>query len=437
MAQRSVGDRIIGWYGDVAARNLESRPDRVRQWLMMGFKLMARKSHLLPDGRFLRSGREGYALFMNSVVDAMADAENSVITSIFMPNELFRALHLMPVTAEAVASFVSGAQAESAFIGQAEGAGFPETYCSYHRALMGLATSGILRPRRYLAATSVACDANNLTFRELARRWDVPFAYVDVPYETTRDSIGYVADQLRAVARDVGEAYGRTLDEELLHEMVTRSLATQDTLAESLPLRRGRYLANTMTLDMMEMLDLMLSLGTPEAARLASHMCEDYREAPAYRGINLVWAHVSPYFLGSIAEHIDHSQEAQIVASDMMFNHVPAPGEERLFGADHPFEAMAERVSRSCFNGPAERRVRCLSRLARKTGADGVVVFCHWGCKQTAGAAQLMRTRLEAESLPVLVLDGDACERANCMEGQMSTRLSAFLELLRTRREGT
>ena len=67
--------------------------------------------------------------------------------------------------------------------------------------------------------------------------------------------------------------------------------------------------------------------------------------------------------------------------------------------------------------------------------ADGVVVFCHWGCKETAGASQLIAHRLEAAGYPVLILDGDGCDRANCMEGQMSTRFTAFLEMLRARRE--
>ena len=129
MAGRSLGDSVIGWYGDVAARGLDSHPDAVRHWLMTGFRLMARKSQLVPDGRFLPSGQRGYALFMRSMVDAMADPDNSVLTSVFMPTESLRALGLKPTTSEAVASFVSGAQAEGAFLGCAEGSGIPETYC--------------------------------------------------------------------------------------------------------------------------------------------------------------------------------------------------------------------------------------------------------------------------------------------------------------------
>ena len=203
-------------------------------------------------------------------------------------------------------------------------------------------------------------------------------------------------------------------------------------LAATLPLRRGRYLANTMTIDMMEMLDLHLSLGLPECEELAREMRGDFLAASPYEGVSLVWAHVSPYFLESLGELVDTSQTAQIAASDMMFEHVTAG--DAWFDATSPYEFMAERLVRSCFNGPATRRADCIERLARETDADAVVLFCHWGCKQTAGAAQLIRRRLEGAGWPVLVLDGDACDRANCMEGQMSTRFSAFLEMVERRK---
>ena len=38
--------------------------------------------------------------------------------------------------------------------------------------------------------------------------------------------------------------------------------------------------------------------------------------------------------------------------------------------------------------------------------------------------------RLEAAGFPTLVLDGDGCDSGNVNDGQMVTRLQAFLELL-------
>ena len=223
------------------------------------------------------------------------------------------------------------------------------------------------------------------------------------------------------------------LDEGRLRELCLRSERTQRTLAATLPHRGGRYLAQTMTDELMQMLDLHLSLGTAEAERMVSRMGEDPAAAPGFAGLNLVWGHVAPYFLEGVGRHVNLSQEAQIVATDMMFDSMPA-AHPIASAAEDPWGYMAERLLRNCFNGPAQRRVSRLRELADATRADGVVLFCHWGCKQTAGAAQLVRRGLEEAGYPVLVLDGDACDRAMCMEGQMSTRFSAFLEMLREER---
>lgn len=429
----TLGDRVIGWYGGVVERNLETHPAFARAFLMAGFHAQELKVSHVPFRELQPSGNRAYALFMQSIVGALDDPGSSVLSSIFMPNEIFHALGLKPMTAEAVASFASGAQAERGFLGAAEGRGVPETYCTYHRLLMGMADTEMISPCKMLASCSVACDANNITFKTLARRWGVPHAYVDVPYDVSEDAMRYVADELREVAAMAEESYGRRLDEGALVAACRLSEETDELLERSLPLRRGRYLANTMTIELMRMLDETLMLGTPAARDLALGLLDDLAGAGPYAGHTLVWAHVAPYFLNSLGRLVNCSQRAQVVASDMAFTHLTPPG-GRSFSPEEPYEFMAERVVRNCFNGPTDRRVACILELVRRTGAEGVVLFCHWGCKQTAGSAQLIRREVEAAGYPVLVLDGDACDRANCMEGQLLTRFTAFLELLDERR---
>ena len=100
---------------------------------------------------------------------------------------------------------------------------------------------------------------------------------------------------------------------------------------------------------------------------------------------------------------------------------------------DRPYESMARRVVSSASNGPGSRRVEEAVRRAKETKADGVILFCHWGCKQTLGLSQLAKRRLEEEGLPTLVLDGDGCDGRNVADGQMVTRVNAFLEQLEGR----
>ena len=75
-------------------------------------------------------------------------------------------------------------------------------------------------------------------------------------------------------------------------------------------------------------------------------------------------------------------------------------------------------------------------RLAKITNADGGILFAHWGCKGTIGASGLIKSSLEAAGLPTMILDGDGCNPANTSDGQVSTRLQAFVEMLEENREG-
>ena len=62
--------------------------------------------------------------------------------------------------------------------------------------------------------------------------------------------------------------------------------------------------------------------------------------------------------------------------------------------------------------------------------ADGAVWFGHWGCKHTLGAAQLAKKKFEEAGIPMLLLDGDGCDRSHGGEGQTSIKTRSILEML-------
>lgn len=424
---------IVDWGGNLLGQYATVAPETIRWILMRSYDGVRWGTKHLPNRRKPPAGQMASHLALKTITDALDNYDQAVITSIWLPSEVFLAMGLHPVCAEVLSGAIASTKAEASFLAEAENRGVPATYCSYHRVLLGLAASEVLTAPRMLASCSVACDANNLTFKTLSRLWDVPHFYVDVPYEPTRDAAVYVGDQLRQMGGLAQEVYGRRLSEPDLTLRVARSQRTLALLAKSLPLRRGRYLAGDLTLELMEVLDVHLSLGTTEVENIAQQMVDDFAAAAPYEGLNLVWVHTSPFFFGPLTTHMDRSREAQVVASDMFYD--TALAGDPWFGPGQPYEAMGERLVRNCLNGPADRRAACVRQLADQTHADGVVVFCHWGCKQIAGASHIIRKSLEAAGYPVLVIDGDGAHRSNNMAGQVSTRLEAFLELLRFRRE--
>jgi benzoyl-CoA reductase/2-hydroxyglutaryl-CoA dehydratase subunit BcrC/BadD/HgdB len=87
------------------------------------------------------------------------------------------------------------------------------------------------------------------------------------------------------------------------------------------------------------------------------------------------------------------------------------------------------------YNGSVKERIQMAEKLAKQTDADGGILFAHWGCKGTIGASGLIKNVLETAGLPTMILDGDGCNPANTSDGQVSTRLQAFAEMLEKNKE--
>jgi benzoyl-CoA reductase/2-hydroxyglutaryl-CoA dehydratase subunit BcrC/BadD/HgdB len=125
-----------------------------------------------------------------------------------------------------------------------------------------------------------------------------------------------------------------------------------------------------------------------------------------------------------LKEAFNFSDSYQLLISDLNYDQLVELDAEDALGS------MARRLITNHFNGGAERRAASVTEMARKLGADGAVIFCHWGCKHSNGGAFMLRDALKAAGVDTLVIDGDACDRRNTNEGQFATRLQAFLEIL-------
>ena len=78
---------------------------------------------------------------------------------------------------------------------------------------------------------------------------------------------------------------------------------------------------------------------------------------------------------------------------------------------------------RNAYNGDYSRKIRMLSDLADEFEPDGLIHYCHWGCKQSSGGVMMLREEMTKKGVPMLVLDGDAMDRRNDQEGQLKTQM--------------
>jgi benzoyl-CoA reductase/2-hydroxyglutaryl-CoA dehydratase subunit BcrC/BadD/HgdB len=61
---------------------------------------------------------------------------------------------------------------------------------------------------------------------------------------------------------------------------------------------------------------------------------------------------------------------------------------------------------------------------------DGAINPTQWGCRQGSGARGLISDALRSDGVPVLNLEVDCVDPRSFAEGQLKTRLEAFVEML-------
>ena len=401
-----------------------NRPEYVRRMLLLAYRFYGLQMHVLPNKLLSPAKQYLGTACMDCMIRPLAHPERQILTSLFTPCEFISAMGLSPMCAEQYSTYVNGACAEQGFVEAAEAAGIAETFCSYHKIVTGAVLSGIMPAPRAIVNTSLACDANNLTFRKAAEHFDVPQIYIDGPDRTDNDSVMYVAEQLRQAAVQLEDITGRKLDEEKLREAVERSRRTVEISKAILPLRRDHYVSTELTSELYESLMMHNALGSPEALRYMTMLREEFEASTIRPGRKILWMHSNPFYQNAAKEIFNYRTDPWIALTEMYCDSMID------MTSDDPYEAMAERTVFNSYNGPVTRRAQSAVKLADMVQPDGIILFCHWGCKETCGASPIIQDALEAAGYPVLVLNGDGVDRKNASDGQTRTRLEAFLEML-------
>ncbi len=420
-------NRTIEKLGAAISGQAERAPDRAAAMLSLSYRTVGFQAGHFPSKKYTKSREYLQAYTARLLSDMLRDPSASAVVNIFMPSEIFCALGIPIMAPEALAAYVVNTACERVFIDKSEENGTPETFCSYHKVLTGMAESGVMKRPALIASTTVACDANQLTFRRLAETWNVPHAMIDVPYRTDGEAVAYVAEQLRELARTAEECCGRKLDTDRLKECIARGGEQISNYRKYLSNRSKVHFPEALTPEMLNIAANHLYLGSPEGLRYSRMLLSDVKNAPA-RGPekHIVWMHVLPNWQESMKEIFQGAgnHRVEIIANDLAASALLPMDPEK------PFESMARRLVFDSFNGPGSRRVESAYEIAKVTRADGVVIFCQWGCKQTQGISLAAKRFFEERGIPALVIDGDGCDRANGGGEQILTRANAFIEQL-------
>lgn len=422
-------NNLIELFGNHIYKTAPTNPLSARKKLCFAFSTAGLMCKYFPTKKLLPSRQFMQWAAADSAITPLKTGKNSAIVSLYLPCEILHSMGISTLFPEALACYLAAARSEQIFIDTAEQNFVSQTMCSYHKAFIGMVETGVLPKPDFIINTTLACDANHLSFRRAAEHYNVPQYMIDVPYNYSSGAVDYVAKQIKDMVTFI-EKQGYTFDEAKLIETVEKSKQTLKNFNDILALRANRSLSDEMTSQMLSVFATHVMLGTDNALKYSNDLKTELSAVPeGKKGVRLLWVHTLPYWQDALRDLINFTDRCEIVACDMVMDAMYCNLEET-----DPYRFMADRLVRNTVNGNGTNRINATLEFAKKLNANGIVWYFHWGCKQTAGLSNIAKSTFESNGFPTLILDGDGCNWNNVNDGQTVTRTEAFLELLENRK---
>jgi benzoyl-CoA reductase/2-hydroxyglutaryl-CoA dehydratase subunit BcrC/BadD/HgdB len=349
------------------------------------------------------------------------------------PFDMLSAMNVTSCFVEFVGAMLATNGNVGVFLEESEHAGFAADTCGYHRAVLGAAMKGMMPVPDVMIATTCPCTGGLAAMENLARTFKKELFVLDVPASDTTESVQYLADQYKDMMWFVSARTGESLDEDRLREAIVKSNRARELmvevyrLAEHVPSpANGRSLANFGIV-------MALFLGTDAGIEIAQAYKDEYEEmirngrsgVPEEK-IRLLWLQNRIQFKHPLITMLEDEYQAAIVIDEL--NDITW----EPIDPDDPFTGIARRTITNPLNGEISRRLDHIQRLSKAYKVDGAVNPCHWGCRQGTGARGLIQAGLKEVGIPVVNLEVDCVDTRNFAEGQLKTRLEAFMEMLRS-----
>jgi benzoyl-CoA reductase/2-hydroxyglutaryl-CoA dehydratase subunit BcrC/BadD/HgdB len=362
------------------------------------------------------------------------------------PVELLIAMDVIPIYPENHGAMCGVTRMGVELCEIAEQMGYSRDLCSYARCDIGSAVTGkspimgLPRPDFLLCCNNI-CGTVTKWYEVLARLFDIPLIFIDTPFihdEFTENSVEYVKHQIVRAIEQMESILGKKFDMDRFTEVALLSgqasrlwaevLATCKNIPSPMSAFDGFILmAPIVTLrGEQQVIDFYEVLKQELEERVANSVAavpgEKYR---------ILWDNLPIWFkMRDLSEKLI-DLHACMVASTYL-NAWAATD----LDATEPLGGIARAYACAFVNQSIRHRAELMREIVEQYSVDGIVFHSNRSCRPYSLGQQDIKDMLtEWTGVPGILIEADMNDERSYAEGPVFTRIEAFIETLRPKRE--
>jgi len=357
--------------------------------------------------------------------------------SSFVPSEILFALDIVPFPPESIISLFANSHLTDDILQTAEHYNHSRDTCSFLRGTVGAVKNNYMPMPDFLIATSLYCHGSAQVFKSLSKKYKKEFLYIDVPYHYDRSyTVDYVAKQIESIMKKMAEKSNRKIDIDKLRQAIIFSNQAREYYVKVNELRKNRPTPMLGGEAIDYAIILAHTFGCPEMAEICRVLYEELGER-VDRGVSsvgeekhrILWRQLRPYYTNVLFDYVERTKKAAVA-----FEEVNCVYWQEM-DPKEPFRSIAKKMLSNGALGQYQRWLDYTLSFVDDYAIDGVIEFAHWGCRYLSSNTQMLKEALQKKGVPVLVIDGDCIDRRDYSDGQVKTRIDAFMEILNHKKE--
>ena len=377
--------------------------------------------------------------YFERVLSAKDEGRYLAAHCVFIPQEIFYAMDIVPFNLESYALFVNFFEDVREYLDIAAEFGLNPETCSAHRVIDAMVLKEAFPKPDFVVYSSQICDNTPKGGEAVAELCGVPDYFLDHPYKYTERSLSYYTEEIEGLVHFLEKQTKQKMNYDRLGDVVTQSQKLTELWLEISELKKAVPEPMPREGLFMEFALVWLVAGLPEATTLTEQLRDELKERVA-KGIGAIpeerhRIYIPSYLPISDMDVIDwFEQEHGAVV--VQFPSVAWRGDGKWL-LDHakPLECLARKSfvfpCAQQLHGPMEDYIEDAVRNAKNYSADGAIFFAHMGCRQLCGCIRAVKDELQGKlGIPMAVIDHDIVDKSFTSPEEMREKLDGFFELL-------